>query len=80
MADAERDDTPERITVLSKDFTPAAMEYHRRAMATKGFRLEGRITPRRFQVIEDLGEPKDLFEGQVMYAVTFVRDLDAPKD
>lgn len=68
---------PERITVLSREFTPAAMEYHRRAMSQKGYRLDGSITPRKFQMIEGLGQPKDLFEGEMFFAVTFVRDPDA---
>ena len=35
------DNMPDRITVLAKEFTPAAMEFHRRHMAEKGYRLEG---------------------------------------
>lgn len=66
-------DTPERITVLAKDFTPAAMEFHRRKMSEKGYRMEGQIVPRRFQMIEGMGAPNDLFEGELYYAVTFVR-------
>ena len=46
------DNMPDRITVLAKEFTPAAMEFHRRHMAEKGYRLEGGITPRQFQVTE----------------------------
>ncbi len=28
----------ERITVLAKDFTPAAMEFHKKNMSAKGYR------------------------------------------
>lgn len=66
----------ERITVLAKDFTPAAMEFHRSHMATKGYRMEGSIVQRRFQMLEGMEEPKDLFDGELFYAVTFVRDKD----
>ena len=33
----------ERITVLAKDFTPAAMEFHKKNMSAKGYRMEGTI-------------------------------------
>jgi hypothetical protein len=46
-------------------------------MAGKGYRMEGQIVSRRFQMIEGLDEPKDLFDGETYYAVTFVRDRDA---
>ena len=58
---------------MAKDFTPAAMEFHRRNMSAKGYRMEGQIVPRKFQMIEGMGEPKELFEGEQFYAVTFVR-------
>lgn len=73
MAEKSTDDLPERITVLAKDFTPAAMEFHRRSMSEKGYRMEGQIVPRQFQMIEGMGSPTDLFEGNEYYAVTFVR-------
>jgi len=73
MADETKSSEPERITVLAKDFTPAAMEFHRRNMSEKGYRMEGQIVQRKFQMIEGMGAPKDLFEGELFYAVTFVR-------
>jgi len=74
MADEKKSsDLPERITVLAKEFTPAAMEFHRRNMSEKGYRMEGQIVQRRFQMIEGMGAPKDLFDGEAFYAVTFVR-------
>ena len=45
-------------------------------MAQKGYRMEGSIVQRRFQMLEGLQEPQDLFEGEPFYAVTFVRDKD----
>ncbi|MFZ3035027.1 MAG: AMP nucleosidase [Parvibaculum sp.] len=73
MADETKSSEPERITVLAKDFTPAAMEFHRRNMSEKGYRMEGQIVQRKFQMIEGMGAPKDLFDGELFYAVTFVR-------
>ncbi|GGD06283.1 hypothetical protein [Pyruvatibacter mobilis] len=67
------DNMPDRITVLAKEFTPAAMEFHRRHMAEKGYRLEGGITPRQFQVTDGLGDPDILFDGDMYYAATFVK-------
>ena len=64
---------PERISVLSREFTPAAMEFHRRNMAAQGYRLEGAITPRRLMLTDGLGEPQDLLEGEIHYVATFVR-------
>ena len=43
MADETTTELPERITVLARDFTPAAMEFHRRNMSEKGYRMEGQI-------------------------------------
>lgn len=77
MAEDNNDDLPERITVLAKDFTPAAMEFHRRNMSEKGYRMEGQIVPRKFQMIEGMGAPKELFDGEMLYAVTFVRKSEA---
>jgi hypothetical protein len=42
-------------------------------MSEKGYRMEGQIVQRKFQMIEGMGAPKDLFEGELFYAVTFVR-------
>lgn len=62
-----------RITVLAKEFTPAAMEYHRRAMGEKGYSLAGPIVPRKFLMLTGPGEPEELFDGEVYYAATFVQ-------
>ncbi|MGB5092516.1 MAG: AMP nucleosidase [Parvibaculum sp.] len=77
MAEDNNNDLPERITVLAKDFTPAAMEFHRRNMSEKGYRMEGQIVPRKFQMIEGMGAPRELFDGEMFYAVTFVRKSEA---
>lgn len=64
---------PERITILAHEFTAAALEFHRGRMAEKGYRMEGSITPRCFKMIEGAEQPKDLFDGQPLFSVTFVK-------
>ncbi len=64
---------PERITILASGFTAVALEFHRGKMAERGYRMEGTITPRHFQMIEGEEAPKDLFDGQPLFAVTFVK-------
>jgi len=64
-------DQPERITILAREFSAAALEFHRGKMAQKGYVMEGSITPRNFQMIEGHDAPKDLFDGEVLFAVTF---------
>ena len=64
---------PERITILAREFTAAALEFHRGRMAEKGYRMEGSITPRTFKMIEGAEQPKDLFDGEPIFAVTFVK-------
>ncbi|MGV6801644.1 MAG: AMP nucleosidase [bacterium] len=68
---------PDRITILAREFTAAALEFHRGKMAERGYRMEGTITPRNFQMIEGHEAPKDLFDAEPLFAVTFVkRDAD----
>ena len=63
----------ERITILTDSFDSAAMEFHKRRMASKGYRLENRIAGHHFFMSEGQNASR-LFEGDVKYAVTFVRD------
>ena len=70
----ENDKKIERITVLAEDFTPAAMEFHRKNMSARGYRMEGTIVPRKFQMIDGPGDAKDLFNGEEYYSVTFVKE------
>ncbi|MEM9168315.1 MAG: AMP nucleosidase [Pseudomonadota bacterium] len=67
---------PERITIIAREFTAAALEFHRGKMAERGYRMEGSITPRTFKIIEGVGEPTDLFDGEPHFAVTFVLKED----
>ncbi|MEL6113098.1 MAG: AMP nucleosidase [Pseudomonadota bacterium] len=67
---------PDRITIVAKEFTAAALEYHRGRMGEKGYMMEGPITARAFKVIEGMNPPAELFDGDELYAATFVK-LDA---
>ncbi|MEM8988018.1 MAG: AMP nucleosidase [Pseudomonadota bacterium] len=67
---------PERITIIAKEFSAAALEFHRGKMAERGYRIEGSILPRKFQMIEGAGAPSDLFDGEAFFAVTFVKKGD----
>lgn len=67
------DDIAERITVLANDFTPAAMEYHRRKMGKRGYVVEGPIRCQTFLLIDGPGEPESVLGGKPYYAITFVR-------
>ena len=70
----ENNKKTERITVLAEDFTPAAMEFHRKNMSARGYRMEGTIVPRKFQMISGAEEAQDLFDGKEYFAVTFVKE------
>ena len=65
--------TEERITIIAESFEAAALEFHRRRLADKGYRMAGPITQSRFEII-DGSERETLFEDKVMFAVTFTQD------
>ena len=71
------DPTIERVTVIAKEFTPAAMEYHRRRLGEQGYAIEGPIGRHKFMVIEDTGASVELFDGEPYYAATFIRGSGA---
>ena len=53
----------DRITIIAESFEAAALEFHRRNLASEGYRMVG---PKR----------KVLFDGNPMFAVTFAREGD----
>ena len=57
MAEAALDEglEHERITIVSKDFTPAAMEFHRRRMGEQGYAIEGPIVRKRLYHVDGPG-------------------------
>lgn len=61
----------EYVTILSKEFTPAALEFHRRQMGDKGYIVDGPIVARQFLILEGPGEPTPLLDGAEYFAVTF---------
>ncbi len=73
MNDDNNGDGAERITVLAREFTPAAMEYHRREMGKQGFELSGPIVAQKFMMLEGPGAPTELFDGETYFAATFTR-------
>jgi hypothetical protein len=75
--ESDEDEQPERVTVIAKEFTPAAMEYHRRRLGEQGYAIEGPIGRHKFVVIEDTGALVELFDGVPYYAATFIRGSGA---
>jgi hypothetical protein len=67
----------ERVTVIAKEFSPAAMEFHRREMGKKGYAMEGPIVRHTFLFLDGPGEPRPLLEGEPHFAVTFIRERSA---
>ncbi len=65
------DNKANRITVLAKDFSPAAMEYHRREMGKRGYNLAGPIVQHSFMLLDGPGEPSPILDGELYYAATF---------
>lgn len=66
-------DSPERITIVAREFTPAAMEYHRQRMAEKGYTIDTPIVKHRFFETDGMGEPDEMFDGEPRYSATFVK-------
>ena len=66
-------DSPERITIVAREFTPAAMEYHRQRMAEKGYTIDAPIVKHRFFETDGMGEPDAMFDGETRYSATFVK-------
>ena len=65
--------TEDRITIIAESFEAAALEFHRGKLASKGYRMDGKISSQKFEYV-DGPERKDLFDGKPMYAVSFIKD------
>lgn len=63
----------ERITIVAREFTPAAMEFHRRRMGEQGSSIDRPIVRKRLFRIEGQGAPAPMLGGEVYYAVNFIR-------
>lgn len=63
----------DRITIIAESFEAAALEFHRRNLASEGYRMVGPISMQRF---ERMNGPKRevLFDGNPMFAVTFAKE------
>jgi len=64
---------PKRITVLAESFSAAALEYHRKRMQQKGYRVDSRIDEAVFERVTPEGAYEPVLDGKPMYAITFVR-------
>lgn len=66
------DSNGDRITIVVPSLDQAAFEIHRQNMWERGYRLESSIQPQ--QYFESQGKTlTSMFEGNTMYAATFVR-------
>ncbi len=63
----------DRLTIISRDASPAALEFHRQHLGEQGYAIAGRIERHRCQVIDGPGRPTELFDGVPFYAATFIR-------
>ena len=52
----------ERLTIIASSFEEAAIEFHRTKLSSKGYRMDGRITPQIFQYMEG-HERKDYYNS-----------------
>ncbi len=61
------------VTIVSKDFTSASLEFHRRRMRENGYIVDGPIVRHQFFLLEGPGSSMSLFDGEDYFAVTFRR-------
>lgn len=65
-------DRENRFTIIVPSLSEAALEVHRQNMWEKGYRLENSINSQKYFQSNGRDISK-LFEGEAMYAVTFVK-------
>ena len=63
----------DRITIIAESFEAAALEFHRRNLASEGYRMAGPISMQRFELMNG-PKREHLFDGNPMFAVTFAKD------
>ncbi len=61
------------VTIVSKDFTAASLEFHRRRMREDGYIVDGPIVRHQFYLLERPSSSTSLFDGEDYFAVTFRR-------
>ncbi len=61
------------VTIVSKDFTAAALEFHRRRMGENGYIVDGPIVRHQFFLLDGHRASTSLFDGEAYFAVTFRR-------
>ena len=67
------DQAVERVTVITKEFTAAALEYHRRRLGQQGYSIEGPIGRHKFIMVDENGQAKEMFGGEAYFAASFVK-------
>ena len=74
MSDQSKaDQDVERVTVIAKEFTTAALEYHRQRLGQQGYSIEGPIGQHTFILVDENGQAKDMFGGERYFAASFVK-------
>lgn len=67
------DQEVERVTVIAKEFSAAALEYHRQRLGQQGFSIEGPIGRHKFIMVDENGQAKEMFSGEGYFAASFVK-------
>jgi len=72
MAAEKIDAAEERVTIIAPSYHLAALEFHRRHMAEKGYRLAYRIEKQQLFTTDGMSL-HPLFDGKTMYLASFIR-------
>lgn len=72
----ESDVSADRVTIIASSYYQAALEFHRRRMAEKGYRLVYRIVEQQL-FVTDGAALTPLFDGKPMYLANFIRQEEA---
>jgi len=67
----ESDASADRVTIIAPSYYQAALEFHRRRMAEKGYRLAYRIEKQQLFVTDGTALTP-LFDGKTMYLANFI--------
>lgn len=76
MMQGETDAAADRVTIIAPSYYQAALEFHRRRMAEKGYRLAYRIEKQQLFVTDGTALTP-LFDGRTMYLANFIRHEEA---
>ena len=68
---ASVDQKVDRVTVIAKEFSAAALEYHRQRLGQQGYSIEGPIGRHKFVLVDENGQAKEMFGGEEYFAASF---------